>query len=73
MINCFFILMFFGKVSILEIYNEKLKDLIDPKKMNLRIREDKHQGVFVEDLSEWYEKHLNICIKCTHVSNACMR
>jgi kinesin family protein 5 len=29
------------KVSFLEIYNEKIKDLLDPKKNNLKIHETK--------------------------------
>jgi len=29
------------KVSMIEIYNEKIRDLLDPKKINLKVREDK--------------------------------
>jgi hypothetical protein len=29
------------KVSFVEIYNEKIKDLLDPKKNNLKIHENK--------------------------------
>jgi len=29
------------KVSFVEIYNEKIKDILDPKKNNLKIHENK--------------------------------
>jgi kinesin family protein 5 len=29
------------KVSMIEIYNEKIRDLLDPKKVNLKIKESK--------------------------------
>lgn len=40
----------------MEIYNERVKDLLNPTKSNLKIREGKSRGIFVEDLSEWYRK-----------------
>ncbi len=40
------------KCSFLEIYNEKLQDLLDPNKSNLLIREDKEKGIWVEDMTE---------------------
>lgn len=42
------------KVSIAEIYMEKIKDLLDPTRNNLKVREDKIKGVYIEDLSEHY-------------------
>ena len=42
------------KVSFVEIYNEKIRDLLDPKKMNLKIHENKQQGVYVKDMTESY-------------------
>lgn len=42
------------KVSIVEIYMEKVKDLLDPTRNNLKIRNDKIRGMFIEDLSEYY-------------------
>ena len=35
------------KVSMVEIYMEKIRDLIDPTKDNLRIHEDVKKGVFI--------------------------
>ena len=46
---------FMVKVSILEIYMEELRDLLDPKrKKNMKIRSDKHKGIYVEKLTEVY-------------------
>lgn len=42
------------KVSFLEIYNEKIKDLLDPKKNNLKIHETKQGGIYVKDMTESY-------------------
>eukprot|EP00047_Mylnosiga_fluctuans_P023431 m.137765 g.137765 ORF g.137765 m.137765 type:complete len:1223 (-) comp9581_c0_seq3:2173-5841(-) len=40
------------RVSYLQIYNEKISDLLEAGKDNLRIRENADGGVFVEGLSE---------------------
>ena len=42
------------KVSMVEIYMEKIKDLIEPKRNNLNIREDRSKGIYIEDLTEHY-------------------
>lgn len=42
------------KLSMMEIYLEKISDLIETNRINLNIREDKNKGIFVEDLSEHY-------------------
>jgi kinesin family protein 5 len=39
------------KVSLVELYMEKLRDLIDLNKSDLKIRSDKKRGVFIEDLT----------------------
>jgi kinesin family protein 1 len=40
-------------VSYIEIYNEKVRDLLNPKNMsNLRVREHPSLGPYVEDLSK---------------------
>eukprot|EP00808_Paulinella_micropora_P008317 g60437.t1 len=41
------------KLSFLEIYNERIKDLLDPEKDNLKIREGS-MGVYVEDMTAHY-------------------
>ena len=47
-------LKFTVKISMLEIYMEKVKDLIDTSKVNLSIREDPVKGIYIENLSEHY-------------------
>lgn len=42
------------KTSMLEIYMEKIRDLIDLSRINLNIREDKAKGIYIEDISEYY-------------------
>lgn len=45
---------FLVKVSIVEIYNERIRDLLDPKKDNLKVHEDKARGVFIGEVTETY-------------------
>lgn len=40
------------KVSMCEIYNEKIKDLQNPKQNNLRIHEEKGKGIYIEGMTE---------------------
>ena len=40
------------KASMLEIYNEKIRDLLDPSKSNLNVREEKQKGIYVDGLTE---------------------
>ena len=47
-------LEFVVKVSFLEIYMEKIRDLLDKTKDNLRVREDPNKGVWVEGCTEVY-------------------
>jgi len=47
-------IMFSVHVSMVEIYNERIKDLIDPSKDNLRIHEKQGKGVYLQDVSEIY-------------------
>ena len=42
------------KVSMCEIYNEKIKDLLDPRKDNLKIHEERGKGVYIQDATESY-------------------
>ena len=42
------------KVSFVEIYNEKIKDLLDPRKADLKIHENKQLGVHVAGMTESY-------------------
>ena len=42
------------KVSIVEIYMENIRDLLDKEKTNLKIREDKTRGIYIQDATESY-------------------
>ena len=35
------------KVSMIEIYMEKIQDLLDRSKTNLKVAEDKQRGIFI--------------------------
>eukprot|EP00468_Gymnochlora_sp_CCMP2014_P000839 CAMPEP_0167739980 /NCGR_PEP_ID=MMETSP0110_2-20121227/22_1 /TAXON_ID=629695 /ORGANISM="Gymnochlora sp., Strain CCMP2014" /LENGTH=909 /DNA_ID=CAMNT_0007623821 /DNA_START=33 /DNA_END=2762 /DNA_ORIENTATION=- len=39
------------RVSYVEIYMEKIKDLLDPSKVNLKLREQKGKGVWIQDVT----------------------
>ena len=45
---------FLVKVGFCEIYLEKIKDLIDPSRKDLKVQEDKARGVYIAGLSEYY-------------------
>lgn len=42
------------KVGYCEIYLEKIKDLLDINKVNLKVHEDRTRGVYIADLTEEY-------------------
>ena len=39
-------------VSYLEVYREVIRDLLDPAKSNLRVRESPQKGVYVDGLTQ---------------------
>ena len=45
---------FILKVSMIEIYQEKIRDLLDISRINLNIREDNIKGIYVDGCSERY-------------------
>ncbi|KAI9313464.1 kinesin heavy chain [Dichotomocladium elegans] len=47
-------LEFTVRVSYMEIYMEKVRDLLNPSRDNLPIHEDKQKGIYVKDLLEVY-------------------
>lgn len=42
------------KISMIEIYMEKVKDLLDPTKTNLKVHEDKVKGIYINEVTETY-------------------
>lgn len=49
---------FLVTVSFLEVYNEEIKDLLNPSDRKLKIRESQETGIFVEDLCELVSQSL---------------
>ncbi|KAH9001249.1 kinesin heavy chain [Lactarius akahatsu] len=47
-------LEYFVKVSYMEIYLERIRDLLQPQNDNLQIHEEKSKGVYVKSLSDYY-------------------
>lgn len=45
---------FLVKASYIEIYMEKIQDLLDTSKSNLKVREEKSKGIWVEGATEVY-------------------
>ena len=42
------------KVFMAEIYNEKIRDLLDKSNVNLKVAEEKGKGVYIQDITEHY-------------------
>jgi kinesin family protein 5 len=42
------------KISIVEIYMERIRDLLDITKTNLKIRESAANGIYIDDVTEVY-------------------
>ena len=42
------------KISMIEIYMEKIRDLLDLSKANLNVRETKEKEIYIEELTEHY-------------------
>ena len=42
------------KVSMIEIYMEKIRDLLEPSKDNIKIHEERGKGIYMSDLTENY-------------------
>ena len=42
------------KVSMCEIYNEKIKDLQNPVQNNLKIHEEKGKGIYIDGVTNTY-------------------
>lgn len=54
------------KVSMVEIYMEKIQDLLDRSKSNLKINDDAVRGIFIDGVTETYvtcENEVHNCIK----------
>ncbi|KAI0035073.1 kinesin heavy chain [Vararia minispora EC-137] len=47
-------LEYFVKVSYMEIYLERIRDLLQPQNDNLQVHEEKNKGVYVKGLTDYY-------------------
>ncbi|EFJ25368.1 hypothetical protein SELMODRAFT_414001 [Selaginella moellendorffii] len=52
-------LFFQCRCSFLEIYNEQIADLLEPRHKNLQVREDVKTGVYVDNLTEEYVSNMD--------------
>nr|AAR39436.1 kinesin family member 3 [Dictyostelium discoideum] len=59
------------KASYIEIYMERIRDLLDPRKDNLKVREEEGKGVWVEGTSEvfFYREEDILDVINTGISN----
>lgn len=56
------------KVSYVEIYLEKIRDLLDEHrtKINLQVREDKLKGIYIADVTEEYVTSVEELLQVMH-------
>ncbi|XP_057830176.2 kinesin-like protein KIN-1 isoform X5 [Cryptomeria japonica] len=54
---------FIIKLSMVEIYMERIRDLFDPSKDNLQVKEDKAHGIFVSGATEIYVQNVQETLK----------
>jgi len=76
---------YFVRVSYVEIYNEKIRDLLEPANQDLRVREHRDKGVYIEDASMPYvgdpeevlqlmaQGHLNRAVTATGMNDTSSR
>lgn len=57
------------KVSIVEIYMEKIRDLLDVNRNNLKVREKGSKGVYIKDVSEYYVMEAEEVLQLIKVAN----
>ena len=55
------------RASYLEIYMERIRDLLDPERDNLRIREDRTKGIFVQGQKEVYVGSVEDVFEVLHI------
>ena len=61
---------FMIKVSMIEIYQEKIRDLFDVSRVNLNIREDSIKGIYVDGASERYVGCVNDVLALLEMGSA---
>jgi len=64
---------FMVSASFLEVYNEEIKDLLNPSDRKLKIHEHPKQGIYVEDLCELVVRDSKDLLKLIYQGNAVRR
>ena len=57
------------KVSMIEIYMEKIRDLLDPSKIDLKIRDHPKKGIYIEDVMETFVTEESEVYELLHLGN----
>jgi kinesin family protein 5 len=57
------------KVSIVELYLEKVRDLLDVSKQDLKIRSHAKKGIYIEDVTEKYVTEANELYALMQIGN----
>jgi len=58
------------KISMVEIYNEKIRDLLDTGKFNLEIHESSSLGIYIKDATEIYVSSEAEVYECLNVGKS---
>lgn len=58
------------KVSYMEIYLERIRDLLAPRNDNLQVHEEKSKGVYVKNLSDYYVSSAREVYEIMHTGGA---
>ena len=57
------------KISMIEIYMEKIRDLLDPSKTDLKIRDHPKKGIYIEDVMETFVTEESEVYNLLHLGN----
>jgi kinesin family protein 5 len=63
----------YRQIAYVEVYMEKVRDLLDVSRDNLRVREDPRKGVWLEDLTEAYVKTGVCAAESAAIAARCVR
>lgn len=58
------------RASYVEIYLERIRDLLDPSRYNLSVREDPKDGIYVEGMHEKYVASAEQVMEIVHNGSA---
>ena len=57
------------KISMIEIYMEKIRDLLDPSKTDLKIRDHPKKGIYIESVMETFVTEESEVYELLHLGN----